>query len=210
MPYDSVPAKDSDDMMMRTLPDEDLVMMGREGNEECVDYLLDKYKPLVKSRAATKFLKGGDPDDLIQEGMIGLYKAIRDYDDANERGASFFTFAQLCIDRQLYKAIEASQRQKRSALNDAISYEDEELEKYSVSGEENPEQIFLAQENADETVSRILEVLSRTEKVVFNLLLRGYNYREIADILDRSPKSIDNAIQRIRKKSSGIRDESLN
>ena len=84
-----------------SLSDEELVLMVREGRSDYMDYLLEKYKPLVKSRAASKFLKGGDPDDLIQEGMIGLYKAVRDYDPQNERGASFFTFAQLCIDRQL-------------------------------------------------------------------------------------------------------------
>ena len=192
-------------MPQKPLSDEELIYEIRDGHSDYMDYLLEKYKPLVKSRAATKFLKGGDPDDLIQEGMIGLYKAVRDYDPANEKGASFFTFAQLCIDRQLYKAIEASQRQKRFALNDAVAYEEEELDKYSVTGDENPEQIFLDQENADETISLILDALSRTEKVVFNLMLRGYSYREIAEIMDRSPKSIDNAIQRIRKKTSQVR-----
>lgn len=192
-------------MPQKPLSDEELIYEIRDGHSHYMDYLLEKYKPLVKSRAATKFLEGGDPDDLIQEGMIGLYKAVRDYDPANEKGASFFTFAQLCIDRQLYKAIEASQRQKRFALNDAVAYEEEELDKYSVTGDENPEQIFLDQENADETISLILDALSRTEKVVFNLMLRGYSYREIAEIMDRSPKSIDNAIQRIRKKTSQVR-----
>ena len=192
-------------MPQKRLSDEDLIYEIRDGHSDYMDYLLEKYKPLVKSRAATKFLKGGDPDYLIHEGMIGLYKAVRDYDPANEKGASFFTFAQLCIDRQLYKAIEASQRQKRFALNDAVAYEEEELDKYSVTGDENPEQIFLDQENADETISLILDALSRTEKVVFNLMLRGYSYREIAEIMDRSPKSIDNAMQRIRKKTSQVR-----
>ena len=192
-------------MPQKPLSDEELIYEIRDGHSDYMDYLLEKYKPLVKSRAATKFLKGGDSDDLIQEGMIGLYKAVRDYDPANEKGASFFTFAQLCIDRQLYKAIEASQRQKRFALNDAVAYEEEELDKYSVTGDENPEQIFLDQENADEMISLILDALSRTEKVVFNLMLRGYSYREIAEIMDRSPKSIDNAIQRIRKKTSQVR-----
>ena len=192
-------------MPQKPLSDEELIYEIRDGHSDYMDYLLEKYKPLVKSRAATKFLKGGDPDDLIQEGMIGLYKAVRDYDHANAKGASFFTFAQLCIDRQLYKAIEASQRQKRFALNDAVAYEEEELDKYSVTGDENPEQIFLDQENADETICLILDALSRTEKVVFNLMLRGYSYREIAEIMDRSPKSIDNAMQRIRKKTSQVR-----
>ena len=82
-------------MPKKPLSDEDLIYEIRGGNSDYMDYLLEKYKPLVKSRAATKFLKGGDPDDLIQEGMIGLYKAVRDYDPANEKGASFFTFAQL-------------------------------------------------------------------------------------------------------------------
>lgn len=194
-------------MRQMSLSDEELVLLTRKGGSDYMDYLLEKYKPLVKRRAATKFLKGGDPDDLIQEGMIGLYKAVRDYDPENAKGASFFTFAQLCIDRQLLKAIEASTRQKRSALNEAISYEEEELENYSAGGEENPEQIFLDQEDADERIGRILDVLSRTEKVVFNLMLRGYSYREIAEIMDRSPKSIDNAIQRIRKKTSQIPEE---
>lgn len=180
--------------------DEELVRQYRDGISEAVDFLLQKYKPLVKSRAMSKYLKGGEPDDLIQEGMIGLYKAVRDYDPDNERKASFYTFAALCIDRQLMHAIESSSRQKRKAQTEAVLLTEDEWESY-VGPEESPEKILLDQEGADETYDKIYETLSRMEKIVFDLQLRGYDYREIAGILGRTPKSIDNAIQRIRRKT---------
>ena len=163
------------------------------------DFLLEKYKPLVRSRAASRYLRGGDLDDLIQEGMIGLYKAIRDYDPKNETHASFYTFASICIDRQLLKAIEASGRQKRKTLDEAVSLTDDEWESYPDS-ETIPENIVLEKEFADELLQRIHKSLSRMEKVVLDLRIRGYDYREIASILNRTPKQIDNALQRIRKK----------
>ncbi len=184
----------------RNLTDEELIRMYREGTTETMDYLLQKYKPLVKSRAMSKYLKGGDLDDLIQEGMIGLYKAVRDYEPRNNKGASFFTFAALCIDRQLMHAIEISARQKRKAQTEAVHLTEEEWESY-MGPEESPEKIFLEQEGAGETYDKIYETLSRMEKVVFDLQLRGYDYREIAGILGKTPKSIDNAIQRIRRKT---------
>lgn len=184
----------------RNLPDEELVSLYREGVTEAVDFLLQKYKPLVRSRAVSKFLKGGELDDLIQEGMIGLYKAVRDYEPRNDKGASFFTFAVLCIDRQLMHAIEMSSRQKRKAQTEAVLLTEDEWESY-MGPEESPEKILLEQEGADETYDKIYETLSRMEKIVFDLQLRGYDYREIAGILGRTPKSIDNAMQRIRRKT---------
>ena len=177
----------------RNLPDEELVSLYREGVTEAVDFLLQKYKPLVRSRAVSKFLKGGELDDLIQEGMIGLYKAVRDYEPRNDK-------AVLCIDRQLMHAIEMSSRQKRKAQTEAVLLTEDEWESY-MGPEESPEKILLEQEGADETYDKIYETLSRMEKIVFDLQLRGYDYREIAGILGRTPKSIDNAMQRIRRKT---------
>ena len=180
--------------------DEQLVSLYREGVAEAVDYLLQKYKPLVRNRAMSKYLKGGELDDLIQEGMIGLYKAVRDFEPDNEKKASFFTFAALCIDRQLMHAIELSSRQKRKAQTEAVLLTEDEWESY-MGPEESPEKILLDQEGADETYDKIYGTLSRMERIVFDLQLRGYDYREIAGILGRPPKSIDNAIQRIRRKT---------
>ena len=182
------------------MTDEELVRRYREGTPEAVDFLLQKYKPLVKSRAASKFLKGGEFEDLIQEGMIGLYKAVRDFEPDNVGKASFFTFAALCIDRQLGHAVEMSSRQKRKAQTEAVFLTEDEWESY-MGPEESPEKILLDQEGADETYDKIYENLSRMERIVFDLQLRGYDYREIAGILGRTPKSVDNAIQRIRRKT---------
>lgn len=182
------------------MTDEELVRRYREGTPEAVDFLLQKYKPLVKNRAASKFLKGGEFEDLIQEGMIGLYKAVRDFEPDNVGKASFFTFAALCIDRQLGHAVEMSSRQKRKAQTEAVFLTEDEWESY-MGPEESPEKILLDQEGADETYDKIYENLSRMERIVFDLQLRGYDYREIAGILGRTPKSVDNAIQRIRRKT---------
>ena len=182
------------------MTDEELVRRYREGTPEAVDFLLQKYKPLVKNRAASKFLKGGVFEDLIQEGMIGLYKAVRDFEPDNVGKASFFTFAALCIDRQLGHAVEMSSRQKRKAQTEAVFLTEDEWESY-MGPEESPEKILLDQEGADETYDKIYENLSRMERIVFDLQLRGYDYREIAGILGRTPKSVDNAIQRIRRKT---------
>ena len=186
-------------LTLRDYSDEYLIAQSRKGDLSVTDFLLEKYKPLVRSRAASRYLRGGDLDDLIQEGMIGLYKAIRDYDPENENRASFYTFASICIDRQLLKAIEASGRQKRKTLDEAVSLTDDEWESYPDS-ETIPENIVLEKEFADELLQKIYKSLSRMEKVVLDLRIRGYDYREIASILNRSPKQIDNAIQRIRKK----------
>lgn len=180
--------------------DEELIVMFRQGSLEIEDYLMEKYKNFVRAKARAMYLIGGDTDDLIQEGMIGLFKAIRDYDDAKE--ASFLTFARLCIDRQLYHAIESSNRLKNQPLNHYVSLsdtasEDELFEHW----EESPESIVLDRENIKEMIQTIRQACSPFENHVLDLYMRGYDYRQIAEMMDKTPKSIDNAIQRIRNKA---------
>ena len=160
--------------------DEILIRRLREGESAIADYLMEKYKGLVKKKARAMFLMGGDTDDLIQEGMIGLFKAVRDYQP--DREASFQSFANLCIDRQIYSAIKSSNRQKHQPLNTYVSLSSSETENVS------------ALENEME------KSLSSLENRVLHLYLEGNSYTEIAEILGKTPKSIDNALRRIRKK----------
>lgn len=187
------------------LSDEQLIEKLRGGDEKLMDYILDKYKPLVRKKANAVFLIGGETDDLIQEGMIGLFKAVRDYDGGKE--ASFFSFAELCITRQLYKAVEASNRKKHAPLNSYISF-------YSKAGEEghslaetlttggmgDPEQIVIDQENLKMFWEKLKERLSNMEREVLDEYLSGLNYQQIAVKMGKSPKTIDNALQRIKMK----------
>ncbi len=181
------------------LTDEELVSLYREGNQEAAAYLIRKYKPLVLRISGARFLAGGDHDDLIQEGMIGLFKALRDYDSGRE--ASFLTFASLCIDRQMLSAIEAAGRGKNRPLNDAVYLGEEELECAEKQFRESPEKIVIDREGADERIRLLRTKLSSFEKKVLDLYLTGMDYHEIADVLGKPPKSVDNALQRIRKKS---------
>jgi len=181
------------------IPDEKLIEQQRKGNGEITDYLLDKYKYMVRKKARVMFIIGGDTDDLIQEGMIGLYKAIRDYNP--EKEASFLHFATLCINRQIYTAINASQRKKHSPLNSSVSLfgSGEHPEVYA-DDLGNPERLFIAKENIED-IEKVLEKnLSKYEQGVLRLYVEGNDYNEIAEIMDKKPKSIDNAIQRIKNK----------
>ena len=179
--------------------DEELIMRFRAGETSIEDYLMEKYKGLVRQKARAMFLIGGDTDDLIQEGMIGLFKAVRDYQPGRE--AIFATFAGVCIDRQLYSAIQSSNRQKHIPLNSYVSLNQEEegspIWELSV---ENPESIVIDQENARDLQPKFMGFVSPMERKVLDLYLRGEGYVEIARILNKSPKSIDNALQRIRSK----------
>ena len=188
--------------------DEELVDRVHQGENEIMDYILEKYKPLVRKQTNALFLIGGENEDLIQEGMIGLFKAIRDYDDTKE--ATFFYFAQLCIKRQLASALEASNRKKHIPLNTYVSFSSDEndngtaLEATISQGVESPEQMVLEQEKVIEFKEQIRAKLSKMEKEVLNLYLEGYNYTQIAKIMEKTPKSIDNALQRIRQKIRGV------
>ena len=187
------------------MSDERLIELLRGGDADIMDYILDKYKPLVLGKANAMYLIGGETDDLIQEGMIGLFKAIRDY--RAERETSFFHFAELCINRQLYSAIEASNRKKHAPLNSYVSFDSRVGEKGAPLAEtlqtsvmDDPEQVVIAQENLRLFWGEICECLSGMEREVLDEYLAGANYRQIAEKLGKSPKVIDNALSRIRRK----------
>lgn len=182
--------------------DEELIERLRKGEHEISDFLMEKYKGLVKKRARAMYLIGGETDDLIQEGMIGLFKAVQDY--RPDREASFRTFAGLCIDRQLYSAVKNSNRQKHIPLNSYVSLSEEE-ESGSLEGLwwENPEALIIDRENTGFLEKEISRTLSPMENQVLDYYLRGYGYVQIAALMGKTPKSTDNALQRIRGK---IRD----
>lgn len=192
--------------------DEELIMDFRGGDTAIMDYLLEKYKPMVKKKAKAMYLLGGDSDDLIQEGMIGLFKAVRDYDSAQE--ASFGTFAQICVTRQLYSAIRASRRKKHLPLNSYISlYDNKEIseEKESeliqiqnVASTNNPEDLVIHKESEDSFMNELEGNLSELERKVLYLHLLGTDYRTIAKLLGKSPKAVDNALQRIKTKAEEL------
>lgn len=181
------------------ISDEELIARLRDGETIIEDYLMEKYKGLVCQKARAMFLIGGDIDDLIQEGMIGLFKAVRDFQPGRE--ATFATFARMCIDRQIYSAIQNSNRQKHLPLNSYVSLnqEDESSPIWELSVE-NPEEIIIDQETTRDLQQKISDYLSPMENKVLDLYLKGEGYVEIGRILGKSPKSIDNALQRIRAK----------
>ncbi len=189
------------------LCDEELIDRLREGESCIIDYIMDKYKNLVRSKARSMYILGADTEDLIQEGMIGLFKAVRDYDCG--RDASFFTFADLCVSRQMYTAIQASQRKKHWPLNHAVSLSGEEQEpeykggfqEIALNGQENnPEALFLDKERLELLETQIERELSTFEKQVLDLHMTGMSYSQIAKVLGRDEKSTDNALQRVKAK----------
>ena len=184
--------------------DEYLACLAQSGDEAAEARLLDKFKPLVRARARELFLVGGDRDDLIQEGMLGLFKAIRSYDP--EREAAFATYAGTLVSHQILSAVKASQRQKHQALNRSISMNEIEEQKgdLTLGTAESPESIVLDLENTRELRERIFALLSPMEKKVLERYLEGYDYLQIAEQMGRPPKSIDNALQRIRAKTAGL------
>lgn len=179
--------------------DEELLEMLEQGDEEIMDYLIEKYKFMVRQKARVLYLVGGEEDDLIQEGMIGLFKAVRDYKKGKE--ASFQTFARLCVDRQMYHAIQSSNRQKHQPLNTYVSFSSENWEAdLGNLRQQSPESIVIDQENAEGMEARIRKQLSKFENSVLEDYLAGYDYLQIGERMNKSPKSIDNALQRIRMK----------
>lgn len=183
------------------IKDEELISRFKNGESEILDYLMEKYKNMVRKKARTMFLIGGENDDLIQEGMIGLFKAVRDYQP--DRDAAFQTFASICVDRQIYNAIQSSNRQKHQPLNSYISLSEQDGENEEHLGDnwgENPESIIIDQENVQDLEQEITATLSPMENQVLEYYLAGNVYGEIAQIMGKTPKSIDNALQRIRIK----------
>ena len=192
------------------LKDEELISILREdGDENITDYLIDKYKPLVKSKAKSMYILGADNEDLIQEGMIGLFKAVRDYDAG--RDASFLTFAELCVSRQMYTAVTASGRKKHIPLNTYISLSRQDgngdddgdfsyINKIASSIDENPEKLLIDKENIEMIENWMETELSRFEHDALELFLTGMSYTEIARVLSKDEKSTDNALQRAKSK----------
>ena len=196
------------------LPDEDLISLIREGDSQATDYLMEKYKDLVRMRAGSMYILGGEREDLVQEGMIGLFKAIRDYDCG--RDASFRTFASLCVSRQLYSFVRSSGRKKNIPLNTALSLNassgtdetegeaDALLDFLKADETSNPEEYLLHQERLQRLEEKIEGQLSSFEKQVLDLHLTGMGYVEIAHVLNKPEKSTDNALQRVRTKLRSI------
>ncbi len=191
------------------MDDESLIRAYQNGDSTAVDYLLEKYKYMVRKKARTLYLIGGENEDLIQEGMIALFKAVRDFDATKD--SSFVRFAEICIEHQLYNIIKGANRMKNSPLNSYISLYSP-LGKTDNSSREtladtllpneliNPEDILIDRENVTDIQSAIEEKLSPFERRVVELYIDGYSYQQIAADLEKSPKSIDNALQRIKNK----------
>ena len=189
------------------MSDEELVELSASGDRRAVEIILGRYKNLVKNRAKLYFLAGADHDDIVQEGMIGLFKAVRDFDITKQ--PTFRGFAEICVKRQILTAIKASTRQKHIPLNSYVSLSeplfDDNADRTLVDmlaerETTDPEELFLRRENVELLSTEIESKLSNLEKTVLSLYLGGMNYQEIAAELKRTPKSIDNALQRIKHK----------
>lgn len=190
-----------------SLADEELVESVREGDSEALEYLINKYRNFVRAKARSYFLVGADREDIIQEGMIGLYKSIRDY--RGDKLTSFKAFAELCITRQIITAIKTATRQKHIPLNSYVSLDkpiyDEDsdrtlLDVIGGSRVQDPEELMINKEEFSGLEDKMSEVLSDLERKVLMLYLDGRSYQEISEDLDRHVKSIDNALQRVKRK----------
>lgn len=195
------------------MTDEQLIVNLRSGETDIMDYLMVKYKYMVRRKAREMFLIGGENDDLIQEGMIGLMKAVQSYDA--QQGNSFQSFAELCVSRQMYSAIEASKRKKHLPLNSYVSlYETGEdgdenrdvplIDTIQPQVDNNPEALYFGKEYTEVFIENLKDSLSSLENHVLYLHLMGTDYRTIADILNKSPKTVDNALQRIKTKAGKL------
>jgi len=203
----SLKAKINTAKTYNTLSDEQLLDLIREGDDKALEYLINKYKNFVRANARTYFLVGADREDIIQEGMIGLYKAIRDY--KGDKLLSFRGFAEICIRRQIITAVKTATRQKHIPLNSYISLNkpvfDDESDRtlMDIIGEDvisDPEEMVINREEFAGIEEKMAEILSRLEWEVLSLYLQGKSYQEISEELTRHVKSIDNALQRVKRK----------
>ncbi len=190
------------------LSDEALALLSQQGDNSAMEYLLSKYRALVRRKARTYFLIGADREDIVQEGMIGLFKAVRDFRE--DRQSGFRAFAELCITRQIISAIKMATRQKHAPLNSYVSlnyplgFAEYEMTLMDVVHSEektaDPEEILISRENFTDIGSRLVSLLSAYERKVLSLYMQGRSYQEIGIALGKEPKSIDNALQRIKHK----------
>jgi len=198
---------DGEDPRFDALSDEEIVLVAQRGEEDALEYLLYKYKNFVRSKARSYFLIGADKEDIVQEGMIGLYKAVRDFNP--DKLSSFHAFAELCITRQIITAIKTATRQKHIPLNSYISlnkpvYDEDSdrtlLDVIPPSSDQDPQELLVNRENRQAIESKIGELLSDLEWEVLTYYLQDKSYQEIAEMLRRHVKSIDNALQRVKRK----------
>ena len=197
---------------LKLLDDEEVVTLAQSGDKLAYEFLIDKYKSIAKVKSQTYFIAGADHEDVIQEGMIGIFKAIRDYDSSKK--ASFKTFAELCITRQIVAAIQRANRQKHQILNESVSLNPlgdtydmsseplniRERQYDIISPDMDPEDTLLMKEIFNYIRENESEIFSPMEVEVWYELMSGKNYREIAENMEKEPKIIDNAVQRIKKK----------
>ena len=180
-------------MKYEKISDEELIKRLRGGEEDIMTYLLEKYKPMVRALGRARFILGGDQDDLLQEGMIGLFKAVNNYDET--KNARFSTFAYMCIERQQLSAMTKAGAKNESPLNNSSPLEDD-----AAAGTDTFENTITDRIYANEVIKKASQNFSAMEKEVFGYFIEGMEYREIADKMKKPPKSVDNTIQRIKKK----------
>lgn len=191
--------------------EENIRLIKEENDDAAMEYLIKKYMGVVKKESRTLYIIGAENEDIVQEGMIGLFKAIRDFD--SDKGASFSTFATLCVRRQLITAVKQSNRKKHSPLNSYVSFyltDDDEgflVDELAADKNTEPERMIIGKDSSDKISEFIDKNLSKYEKSVLTEYLSGSSYEEIAARLLKTPKSIDNAVQRIRKKLKSIDGE---
>lgn len=186
------------------LTDEDVVALAQKGDKNAAEFIVGKYRDFVEMRSVPYFMAGGDRDDLVQEGLIGLYKAIKSY--GGQKLANFKTFAEICVVRQMISAVKTSTRKKNSPLNHYVSIHISDDEPDAISAKlvdlknTNPESLLIEKESELGMKQKINSVLSDFESEVLSFYLSGLTYKEIADFLKKSPKAVDNALFRIKKK----------
>ncbi|SES19800.1 RNA polymerase sporulation-specific sigma factor [Gracilibacillus ureilyticus] len=203
------------DLDFQLLEDNELLLLIQDGNTHALDFLINKYKSFVRAKAKSYFLVGADDEDIMQEGMIGLYKAIRDF--RPEKQSSFRAFAELCITRQIITAVKTATRQKHMPLNSYVSldkplYEEGSertlLDVLEATIAMDPQEMIVNREKYGDMEYKLTEILSRLEREVLLLYLEGKTYQEISVELNRHAKSIDNALQRVKKKLEKYLEES--
>ena len=196
------------------IPEEEIVYLAKDGNDRATEYILGKYMDFVRTKIKSYFLAGADRDDVLQEGMIGLYKAIRDFD--KDKKVMFKTFAELCITRHIITAVKSASRKKHIPLNGYVSLDKPETD-YTYFESTNfwreqkdldPEQIMIEKENVKGMEGQIDRLLSPFEAQVLMCHLNGFSYSKTAELLKKEPKSVDNALQRIKKKLEKFLNES--
>ena len=192
------------------MTDEELITLSKNGNESAENELLEKYKDLVVKISRSYFIIGGELEDIVQEGMIGLYKAIKNYDSS--KSTSFKTFAIMCVKHQIQTAIKKANTKKNMTLSNSVSLQsfsekndEEDFLPMNLIFQVSPDEKVISRENYKDLILKIKNILSKKEYEVLKFYLRGYSYKEIAKILGLNEKSIDNSLSRIKNKIKNLK-----